>query len=175
MIDPKYKAFLDMIAWSEGTSTEDITVNDGYDVIVTGEIPNLHGTLGSFQKHEEIFSDYTDHPFAGGRPAVLVRPASGQNKAIYSTASGRYQIILHTWQAYKFQLDLPDFSPASQDAVALELIKERGALLDLDRGDIDLAIQLCANIWASLPGNTYGQGGHSLEALTTKYLQLLAE
>ena len=29
-------AFLDMLAWSEGTSTSPATAMDGYDVIVTG-------------------------------------------------------------------------------------------------------------------------------------------
>ena len=40
----------------------------------------------------------------------------------------------------------------SQDAVALQQIKERGALPMIDRGDIRQAIDRCSNIWASLPG-----------------------
>ena len=48
---------------------------------------------------------------------------------------------------------LPErFSPKSQDAVALQQIKERGALPMIDRGDIRQAIDRCSNIWASLPG-----------------------
>ena len=47
---------------------------------------------------------------------------------------------------------LKDFSPKSQDAVALQQIKERGALPMIDRGDIRQAIDRCSNIWASLPG-----------------------
>ena len=35
-------AFLDMLAWSEGTSTSPATAMDGYDVIVTGEIGRAH-------------------------------------------------------------------------------------------------------------------------------------
>ena len=46
--------------------------------------------------------------------------------------------------------------PKSQDAVALQQIKERGALPMIDRGDIRQAIDRC-NIWASLPGAGYGQ------------------
>ena len=49
------------------------------------------------------------------------------------------------------QLGLKDFSPKSQDAVALQQIKERGALPMID-GDIRQAIDRCSNIWASLPG-----------------------
>ena len=46
-------------------------------------------------------------------------------------------------------------SPKSQDAVALQQIKERGALPMIDRGDIRQAIDRCSNIWASLPGAGY--------------------
>ena len=53
---------------------------------------------------------------------------------------------------YRKQLGLKDFSPKSQDAVALQQIKERGALPMIDRGDIRQAIDRCSNIWASLPG-----------------------
>ena len=52
---------------------------------------------------------------------------------------------------YRKQLGLKDFSPKSQDAVALQQIKERGALPMIDRGDIRQAIDRCSNIWASLP------------------------
>ena len=38
----------------------------------------------------------------------------------------------------------------SQDAVALQQIKERGALPMIDRGDIRQAIDRCSNIRASL-------------------------
>ena len=54
----------------------------------------------------------------------------------------------------------------SQDAVALQQIKERGALPMIDRGDIRQAIDRCSNIWASLPGAGYGQFEH-----TTAWLQ----
>jgi hypothetical protein len=58
---------------------------------------------------------------------------------------------------------LPDFSPASQDRLAIQLIRERGALEDLQQGRIERAIYRCRNIWASLPGAGYGQ--HSLDKL----------
>jgi muramidase (phage lysozyme) len=147
---------LDLLAWSEGTSTDPITQNDGYDVIVSGE------------SGRSIFTDYSDHPFAHGRPPVLVRPG------LRSTASGRYQIMLHTWLPYKAALRLTDFSPASQDAVALQLIHERGAIPFVEEGDIATAARLCANIWASLPGSPYGQPTHPLEAVLAKWQHLTA-
>ena len=51
------------------------------------------------------------------------------------------------------------------DAVALQQIKERGALPMIDRGDIRQAIDRCSNIWASLPGAGYGQFEHKADSL----------
>ena len=57
----------------------------------------------------------------------------------------------------------------SQDAVALQQIKERGALPMIDRGDIRRAIDRCSNIWASLPGAGYGQFEHKADGLIAKF------
>ena len=48
--------------------------------------------------------------------------------------------------------------------MALQQIKERGALPMIDRGDIRQAIDRC-NIWASLPGAGYGQFEHKADSL----------
>ena len=61
-----------------------------------------------------------------------------------------------------------DFSPKSQDAVALQQIKERGALTAIDRGDIRQAIDRCSNIWASLPGAGYIVE-HKADSLIAKF------
>lgn len=146
-MDPKVKAFLDLIAWSEGA---------GYDTIVTGV------------RGPEVFTDFSDHPFAGGRQPQVIRRVP----LLTSTAAGRYQILLRFWEAYKGELGLTDFSPASQDAVAIQMIKERGALPLIESGDIAGAIARCSNIWASLPGNNYAQGGKTLAALLDKFAGL---
>ncbi len=86
-----------------------------------------------------------------------------------STAAGRYQLLSRWWDAYRKQLGLKDFSPKSQDAVALQQIKERGALPMIDRGDIRQAIDRCSNIWASLPGAGYGQFEHKADSLIAKF------
>ena len=58
----------------------------------------------------------------------------------------------------------------SQDAVALQQIKERGALPMTIVGDIRQAIDRCSNIWASLPGAGYGQpGAHKADSLIGKF------
>ena len=128
-------AFLDMLAVSEGTANHPLTKNRGYDVIVTG----LDGK-------PEIFTDYSDHPFAHGRPAKVFN-----RRGEKSTASGRYQQLYLFWPHYRKQLALPDFSSLSQDRLAIQLIRERGALDDIRAGRIERAISRCRNIWASLP------------------------
>lgn len=154
-MDQKLKAFLSMTAWSEGTSASPLTQNDGYDVNVTG----IHGP--------SIFTSYLDHPFAnGGYIAVRDKPS------LISTAAGRYQLLARYWKAYKVQLNLPDYSPASQDAIALQQMKERGAVALVEAGDIEDAIKACSSIWASFPGNEYGQGGKSMDELLAKYQEL---
>lgn len=146
--------FLDLIAYSEGTSTNPHTQHDGYDVIV-----------GGVDGHHE-FTDFTDHPFAAGRPAIVIRNGPPQ---LTSTAAGRYQLLARFYTAYKKQLNLPDFSPVSQDRIALQQIRERQAIADILAGNIESAIQKCCTIWASFPGNNYGQGGHSMAALVDHY------
>ena len=74
------------------------------------------------------------------------------------------------YQHYKALLNLPDFGPASQDKWAIQLIKERGALLLIDAGQFDQAVARCRNLWASLPGAGYGQPEQSLARLRRVYL-----
>lgn len=158
-VDAKLKAFLDLIAFSEGTSASPLTRNDGYDVIVSG----INGA--------EVFTEYEDHPFANGlRPAVTVRLVP----LLKSTAAGRYQLLLRFWESYKQMLFLHDYSPLSQDIVALRQIKERGATAPILAGNIAQAIEDCATIWASFPGNEYGQGGRTMPELLKRYEELLA-
>lgn len=139
-------AFLDMIAASEGTTK--ITSDDGYNVIV-GSTPN----------HPHLFSDYSDHP------RVLVH----LNAHLESTAAGRYQIIERFFDFYQQELNLPDFSPESQDEIAVRDIRECKATLAIEGGDLELAIRLCASRWASLPGNSYGQRQTALADLENAF------
>ena len=140
----RIKAFLDMLAWSEGTDNgRQKTRNHGYDVIVGGE----------------LFTDYSTSPSQNNH----AKPKTQINRRRTLPASFRW------WDAYRKQLGLKDFSPKSQDAVALQQIKERGALPMIDRGDIRQAIDRCSNIWASLPGAGYGQFEHKADSLIAKF------
>jgi len=149
------KAFLDMIAASEGTSTSPATKLNGYDVVVTGA-----------DKKPEIFTDFSCHPFSKGRKPKLISKKSG----LYSTASGRYQFMRKDYEHYKHTLNLPDFGPDSQDKWAIQLIRERRALNDIYDGRIAVAINKVRNIWASLPGAGYGQHENEIDKLVLVYV-----
>lgn len=143
-------AFLDTIGLSElgaGLITPD--TDDGYQVIV-----------GSTPENPDLFTDYSDHP----RKLVPLG-----NLGIKSTAAGKYQILAHIYDVYKVQLKLPDFSPVSQDLIALQMIKECHAIQSLQNGDINTALTSCSSRWASLPAATYGQHTNSIAALTADY------
>lgn len=139
-------AFLDMLAVSEGTDDgRQPTKDDGYDVLVGGK----------------LFTGYDDHP------NVLVK-LSG---TLSSTAAGRYQILYRYWPHYKALLDLPDFGPLSQDRYAIQQLKERRAIADIQSGRFDEAVAKVRNIWASLPGAGYGQHEQKIESLRDAYVR----
>ena len=99
-INNQRKAFLDMLAWSEESITCQKTRNHGYDVIVGGE----------------LFTDYSDHP----RKLVTLNPNSINRRR---TLPASFPLVGCLPQAA-----WPErLSPKSQDAVALQQIKERGA------------------------------------------------
>lgn len=142
------KAFLDTIAFSELGARLLALSDNGYNVVV-----------GSTPLKPILFSSYADHP----RRKIVINPT------LASTAAGRYQLLARYFDAYKAQLKLGDFSPASQDAIALQQIRERGALPDVDSGRFDIAIGKVKNIWASLPGAGYGQHENKIEILRAQF------
>lgn len=148
---PNQKAFLDMLAYSELGQKLLIASDNGYNVLV-----------GSTPAMPRLFASYADHP-----RQLIDLPRLG----IKSTAAGRYQLLARYFDAYKKQLGLKDFSPASQDAIALQQIRERKALDDIEAGSFTSAVAKCRNIWASLPGAGYGQNEHSLDYLQTAFLK----
>ncbi|MFV8603852.1 lysozyme [Ralstonia pseudosolanacearum] len=140
-------AYLDMLSFSEGTDNGRQPTRDrGYDVLVGGG----------------LFVSYADHP------RILVElPRLG----IKSTAAGRYQLLARYYDPYRRQLQLVDFGPVAQDAIAVQQIRERGALADIQAGRLAVAIAKCKNIWASLPGAGYGQHEQAFEMLRAHYLR----
>ena len=136
--------FLDMIAWSEIGERLLKASDDGYNVLVGGE----------------LFKGYADHP----RKVVEVRPG------LRSSAAGRYQILSRYWDHYRIMLQLPDFGPLSQDRYAIQQLKEQRAIPLIEVGLFNAAVARVANIWASLPGAGYGQHEQRLDDLCNAYL-----
>lgn len=139
------KAFLCMLAVSEiGTALLAVS-DDGYNVLV-----------GSTPEHPLLFHDYADHP-------------NIYNKATNSTAAGRYQLLHRYWLSYQPLLRLSDYGHDSQDAVAIQQIKESNALAFVESGQFESAVLKCAHIWASLPGAVYGQHTNKIDDLRVAY------
>lgn len=142
------RAFLDMIAMAEGTDGP-----EGYRVM-----------FGYPRFSDRLITSWADHPrkyfsfTAGGRTQK-------------TSAAGRYQFLVGTWDELRKKLGLQDFSPASQDAACIELIRQRGALADVRAGRVASAITKCAKTWASLPGAGYGQPEQQLGKLLYAYRQ----
>jgi len=105
-----------------------------------------------------LFQSYKDHPrkhiTAGG---------------ITSTAAGKYQILEHIFDSYKTKVGATDFSPHSQDLIALELIRETGGDMLINEGHFREAVIRCNRIWASLPNSPYGQHTNAMNYLEAFY------
>lgn len=147
--NPNIRAFLDTIAYAEGTSNK-----NGYRTMFTGK------TFNSFARHPNI--SICDFLYTGQK--------------ICSTAAGRYQFLSSTWYATAKALSLKDFSPHSQDIGAVLLIKNRQALTNILNGEFNTAIHKLAPEWASLPtkrGTSYykGQRARPLSKLQEIYKQ----
>lgn len=135
-------AFLMMIRTAEGTAGA-----DGYRTQFGGG----------------LFDSFADHP-----RQVITRMSNGRQ--ISSSAAGAYQFLRKTWDGLVPRLGLVDFSPASQDAAAIQLIADAGALRDVDAGRFALAVRKVKGIWASMPGAGYGQPEVALASLQAAYV-----
>ena len=148
-------AMLAAISAAEGTAGQ----SDPYRVCF-----GYSHTIGNLAEHPAITGEWM-----GKRLSDSMCAGAGLGPGCVSTAAGKYQIIKRTWVNLRDRLGLRDFSPASQDAAAIELLRQRGALGPLGRGDFAGAVQAARKEWASLPGAGYGQGERSLSWLTAKF------
>jgi muramidase (phage lysozyme) len=149
--DKNVRAALEMISRSEGT-------NGDYSLMVFGTViksalyPSLIG-----KKNVRI-------PKLDRYPNILVKV---NDKGLNSSAAGKYQIIQKTYLGAAASMGLTDFSPNTQDLIAVELIRNRGAIPYITKGDIKGALTKTTlnKEWASLAGAGYGQHENSLEKL----------
>lgn len=140
-------AFLATLGYSE-VGPDLISRSDGgYNILV-----------GSTPQKPLLFNDYSKHP------DIL-------NIDFNSTAAGLYQIIFPTWRGLCKNYGFSDFTPDTQDIMALDLITERGAIDDIDDGRFEDAIFKCSAEWASLPGSTSGQHQNQMLILKNVYIR----
>ncbi len=115
------KAYLQAIAESEG---------GGYDF--------KYGAVKGKKNDKWRFTDYSTHP----------GPGSGG----VTTAAGMYQITKETWQDHGVnKMGLSDFSPETQDLIAVEMLKSLGVIDKIKSGDIAGSMLQAARKWAALP------------------------
>lgn len=129
------KDYLNMLAESEGTANQG---DNGYNIMFRG------GKIADYKAHPNQRHEYIDKQ---GRKGI-------------STAAGRYQFIHSTYQETAKKLGITDFSPESQDKVAIALMLERGVDFN-DGADLATNVNKINNTWTSLTGSTVGAQYHS--------------
>lgn len=149
-ISPNLKAFLATIRYAEGTAA-----SDGYRTIYTGA----------------KFNSFDSHP-------TLRKCANAGGRQLCSDAAGAYQFLSSTWNATAKRIGAKDFSPKNQDLGAIDLVKNAGALPDIEAGNFEAAVHKVSPIWASLPNKSgasfyahTGQSARPIDKLRKIYLQ----
>lgn len=94
--------------------------------------------------------NFSTHP-------LIKQCASINGKRICSTAAGAYQMLDKSWWDLQPKLKLSDFSPESQDRMAIEYIRRNRAIYDVESGNFTQAACKVGKIWASFPCNSYNQ------------------
>ncbi|NWK78083.1 paar repeat-containing protein [Aquitalea sp. LB_tupeE] len=124
------KAFLGMIVWAEG---------GGYDF--------MYGAIKGKKNDKWRFTDYSTHP--------------GPGRDHHTTAAGAYQITKGTWEDHGIKMmGLSDFSPHTQDLIAVDVLRRMKATDALVNSNFLGAMQRASYPWASLEqgpgiGNRY--------------------
>lgn len=135
-------------------------------------------TIRQFEANDDYYILYGGGHFSddSAHPNIRVpfwNPKT--QKQDFSTAAGAYQINFPTWsKEIQPALHLPDFTPASQDAAALFLLRKLGVLSALSNDNIPLAFAKASGRWASLPGSTAQQNPQTLTAALNAYSSYLA-
>lgn len=144
--------------------TERANVKAMLDAISVVEGAGYNSLVGQGRNNDAI-TDLGKHPNKVG----IVTPDGP------STAAGRYQITNQTWRGVAADLGLKDFSPESQDKAAIELIRRRGALEDVKRGDFAEAARKLGSEWQGLPtGASPNQGKSSWKKFNNAIADSLA-
>lgn len=130
-LPPATRAFLDVIAFAEGT-------NGSYNMMYGGK----------------TFSSFKDHP-------RVWRSSPWGTPGVGSDAAGRYQFKSTSWDEARRKLGLKDFSPENQDRAAVYLMQRNSAATyenvknSTDKTRFNAALLSLSYVWASLPPQRY--------------------
>ncbi|MGF6397721.1 muramidase (phage lysozyme) [Pseudomonas frederiksbergensis] len=158
--EARIRAFLRMLKIGEGT-----TGLIGYEHLFGGE---------SFIK--DYGKTFADHP-----DLTMIKTVKKTGKKIWSSAAGAYQVMGYVWKdkgtiKLRKEYGITSFSPEMQDRFCVLVLKfRRKALAEIMRGDINAAIDLCKEEWASLPGSPYGQPTVKLDDTLRAYHELVEQ
>jgi muramidase (phage lysozyme) len=120
---PNVKAFLEAIRYAEGTDTP-----DGHRTMFTGA----------------KFNDLSKHP-------DTIKCAIGlDGKEICSAAAGIFQYMPNTWAWVSKEINAKDFSLENQYRGGIALLKHRGVLDLIEKGEIATAFTYVCEEWASV-------------------------
>jgi muramidase (phage lysozyme) len=127
-----------------------------------GEYNFLFGAVKGRRNDRWRFSDYSTHPGPGADGAT--------------TAAGVYQINKRTWADHGTRrMGLTDFTPETQDLIAVSMLDGLGVIGEIKRGDIEPALGQASKLWAALPqgrgmpGRHKGQRSVSFEHFSSVY------
>jgi len=97
----------------------------------------MYGAIKGKKNDKWRFNDYSRHPGPG---------YDGK-----TSAAGMYQINLATWKDMGGRMGLTDFSPHTQDLIAVEIFRVEKAIGSIVDGDLETALSRCSGRWAALP------------------------
>ena len=154
---PEVRAYLDLVAWKE--------VRPGHSL-------NADGSPAGYRDRNGVPGSMGTMP----ESAVANNGTFPRDELQYNV--GRYQMkqvdVDDMRKRYDSKID--DFSPESQDRIAVAKMKYRDVIEPLQNGDIRTAIHNGGKEWASLPGSPYGQvqAGYTVDKAVDYYNQRLS-
>ncbi len=152
---PETRAYLDLVAWKE-----------------VGQSLNADGSPAGYRERNGVPGSKGLMP----ESAIADNGTFPRDELRYNV--GRYQMKQVDVDDMRARYDkkIDDFSPESQDRIAVAKMQYRGVTEALDNGDIRSAIKKGGQEWASLPGSPYGQvqSGYTADQAVEYYNKRLA-
>ena len=110
-----------------------------------GEYDFKFGAVKGRKNDPWRFTDFSTHP--------------GPGKGGVTTAAGLYQITKPTWHDHgEDGMGLTDFTPETQDLIAVSILRRRGVIEKIKEGDVEAGVSQASRQWAALPKG-HGQTG----------------